>query len=134
MPEPQRSGEPRQVKEVFSDLNTQTPWLGLRVLNVAAVVRAIMSALTQPPYQRLFDPSGFNLESYLFRLSETAVEVEIQNYLDYIAKDDPRYYPDRANTRIESIDKDNHVLLVQVAFRLSTEKDMIYRFTARVRY
>lgn len=125
----------RPIKEVelFSDLNTKTPWTGSRVRNVNAVVRAIFSAIKQPPLQRMFDPSGFDLESLLFRLSSDAIEQQLKNYLDSVAQDDDRYEMVRNQTQILSADKDNNYLTIQIAFRLLPAGETVYTVIGGIR-
>ena len=120
--------------EVFSDLNTRTPGVSRRVLNALAIRNAIFNGLTQPKMQRLWRPKGFNIEDFLFRLSEAAIEEEIRNYIHSMEEDDPRFEMNRELTRITSIDKDLHVLEVQLAFTIPPANSMIYTAKGPIRY
>lgn len=132
MPEYLLANVPDKQIEIFSDLNTKTPWQGSRVKNLEAVVRAIFNAIRQPPYQRMFDPTGFDLEVFLFRLNTSVIEEKLRNYMDYISKDDPRYEPIAQETRIINIDKDNHLVTIRIGFRLSQDGNN-YTFVGRIR-
>ena len=129
---PQPGDATRVQTEIFSDLNTKTPGISSRVYNISAVVRAIKTAITQPPWQRLFDISGFDPEAFLFRLSDEAIESEIQDYLFYISQDDPRWDVDRNNTKLMYFDKDNHIIVCQLAFTIAGS-DSVYTFTGNIR-
>lgn len=125
--------EPTSEVELFSDLNTRTPGKSSRVLNLEAIARRIMNAINQPPYQRLWDPSGLDKESFLFRISDQGIEVQVKNYLTKITADDPTYNVDRTNTKIMSLDKDNHTLLMQLAFTIPSNAGAVYVFSGRIR-
>lgn len=129
----QEANRAQRVYELFSDVNCKTPWVSPRTINVQAVVNAIINAITQPPYQRLFDPSGFDLETFLFRLSDASLEQQLLVYLEYISKDDDRYEVDRPSTEIIKIDKDNHILTIQIGFRLLPPDGQVYTFIGRIR-
>lgn len=125
--------EPTGPVKLFSDLNTKTPGVSSEVINLEAIVRRIMNAINQPPMQRLWDPSGLDKESFLFRISDAGIETQVRNYLDKITRDDPTYKVDRQNTQIIALDKDNHLLLMQIAFTIPQQNDAIYTFAGNIR-
>ena len=125
---------PVREVEIYSDLNTQTPGLSSRVLNARAIRNAIFNGLLQPKMQRLWRPKGFNIEDFLFRLSEAAVEEEIRNYVRSMEDDDPRFEMIRELTRILIMDKEHHLMDVQLAFSIPPLNEIVYTARGTIRY